>query len=238
MDKEQVEAYLEKNPFEQLSNIVYNIIEDEITTLKLRPGTKLNISKISEDLNVSRTPVREALIKLNELGFVKKLPEKQGFYVSELSTTDIMKTYFIREIIESKAAFLCAAQHEFPHLTELQKLAKDFKNTILKDRETVTDLDYKFHELIVLSCGNEYLINFFNSMQKKIKRLIQTNMTIITENNHKQIANRLIAEHNAIINCIKANMPEMAEKEMINHINTSTNNSLLFSNVIFNLNKL
>ncbi len=226
MKKEQIDAYLNQNPFEQLSDIVFNLIEHEITSSNYIPGAKLNISKISEELNVSRTPVREALIKLAELGLVNKSGDKQGFYVSELKSHDIVKIYFIRSAIESKAAFLCASQKNYPNIDKLTTLAENISKPF--SFEKLSAIDTEFHNLIVLSCGNKYLIEIYNLMLNKFKRVRTANLKRLTEHD-KNATQKTSAEHNAVVNCIASNMPELAEKEMVNHLKSAYNDTFLYS---------
>ena len=232
MKKEQIYSCLKANPFEQLSDIVFHIIDQDIASSNFKPGEKLNISKISEELNVSRTPVREALIKLVQIGLVENNHDKQGFYVAELKTNDIINIYFIRSMIESKSAFLCASQASCPNIDKLRNLAqsiKDFSN----DLEKLASVDLEFHEVLVNSCGNQYLVELFNKFENKFKRFIILNLTSVLKHD-KNSLNKFTAEHNAIINSIASNMPEIAEKEMINHINTSYSNSMLYTKSDFN----
>jgi DNA-binding GntR family transcriptional regulator len=232
MKKEQIDAYLNENPFRQLGDIVFNLIEQDITSSTLKPGVKLNVSKISEELNVSRTPVREALLKLVELGLVKKLSDKQGFYVSELKSDEISKIYFIRSMIESKAAFLCAAQSNCPNIYNLKTLAENISRPF--NFEKLSSIDTEFHNLIVLSCGNNYLIEVYNYMENKFKRVRIANLTRLIENNINALQ-KTSAEHSAVVNCIMSNMPELAEREMINHIKSAYNDTFLYSELYFNL---
>ncbi|NMC57460.1 MAG: GntR family transcriptional regulator [Eubacteriaceae bacterium] len=230
MNKEQINAVLSHNPFEQLSDIVFNLIKQDITSSILKPGEKLNISKISEELNISRTPVREALIKLYESGLVNKDPDKQGFYVSVLNTEDIRKIYFLRTAIESKAAFLCASQKTCPNIDTLKTLAENISKPFSFDK--LSSIDTQFHNLIVYSCGNNFLIEIYNFMENKFNRVRVSNLMNVIENDMEALQ-KTSAEHFAVINSISANMPELAEKEMINHITNAYKDTFLYSNAEF-----
>ena len=226
MNNKQIDAILSQNPFEQLSDIVFNLIKQDITSSTLKPGEKLNISKISEELNVSRTPVREALIKLCESGLVKKDPDRQGFYVSVLKTEDIEKIYFLRSAIESKAAFLCAAQKNCPNIDKMKLLADNISNPLSFDK--LSSIDSEFHDLIVLSSGNNFLIEIYKFMENRFNRIRTSNLINIIQNNAIAMQ-KTSAEHSAVINSIIANMPELAEKEMINHLKNAYNDTFLYS---------
>lgn len=226
MNKAQIDKYLEINPFEQLSTIVFNLFVEEIAFCNILPGTKLNISKIADDLSISRTPVREALNRLSEIGFVRIV--NKGYYVSEFTSSDILKIYFIRTTLESKAAFLCAQIKNYPHIDYLKRLVNDFE-VYFDNFEKITEIDYRFHNCIVLSCGNEYLIECYKLLENKFIRLQRQNLKMMLDNYKVVKIGNIATGHNAVINSIALNMPELAEKEMQNHMNSGLAHALLFS---------
>ena len=236
MNKEQVEAYIQKNPFEQLGNIVFNILVEEITSLNLMPGNKLNISKISEELDVSRTPVREALIKLEEGGFVEKISDKQGFYVRGFESADIEQLYFARSTIESKTAYLCAQFKKCPNIEKLMELAEGYYTASVSDFEIMAEMDRQFHRLIINASSNKYLIQMYELIETKIKLYKKLNFYYLVQNNLTNDIEKVCAEHNAIVNSIRLNMPEYAEKEMLNHINSSFR-ELIYANTAFKISR-
>lgn len=215
-----MEEKLENNPFEHLSKAALEIILSEIIALRLKPGMKLNISKLSEELNLSRTPVREALNKLCETGFVYKFDNKQGYYVYEFKISDMEQVFAARSMIECKASYLCAQMKKCPDIDKLKRLADTDYKINYSNFELTVEKDYELHKLIVISCGNKYLLNFYENIENKIKlykKIILHNLL----NNYEPELEKLATQHKAIINSIIFNMPELAEKEMFNHINES-----------------
>lgn len=234
MNRQQLENYLQKNPFEQIKNIVFDLISEEIITLKLKPGDNLNISKIADELNISITPVREAIIKLIDYGFIKRYPHKKGYLVAAYDVNDIIKVFYARKTIESKAAYLCAQFKKCPNIERLTLLADAQKNSFYDNTAILSD--FEFHKLLVFSCGNNYLMDFYNSIERKALRYLKSNLVNLSGDYY---ANRpdtdsFATQHTSIVNAIKFNMPELAEKEMANHIDTGLKNALYF----YNLNKV
>lgn len=227
MNKEQIQQYLQVNPFEQLSNIVYNLIVEDIAYCNVMPGEKLNISKISDDLNISRTPVREALIKLSQLGFIRIY--NKSYYVSEFTPNDIINIYYVRSMLESKAVFLCAQLKKFRYIDQLKQLADDFAE-VVDDYEKITELDYKFHTIIITNCGNDHLIDCYKLLENKFITLQRRNLKLLLKENIIPKVDSISTQHNAIVNSIYLNVPELAEKEMQNHINSGLVHALLFAN--------
>ncbi len=228
MNKQQIDAYIKINPFQSVKHLVYDVILEEITALNLKPDEKLNISKISEDLDVSRTPVREALLMLCEEGFVKKNSE-QGFSVRKLDFAEISQIHFARTTLESKAAFLCAQQENCPNIILMRKLAnKDFK--LYENYNIIANDDDEFHNLMVLSCGNKYIIDYYNQIKSKIKKKKKIVMLNLIKNNQHDTIQNVAYSHKAVVNSIRLNMPQYAEKETENHINNSYNFLISFIN--------
>ena len=91
MNREKLESYLEKNPFAKLSDVVTQILYDEIVVLDIPPTSKLNINQIATDLGISRTPVVEAINRLQAIGFVETRPKASGFYVTDMNLLDMSR---------------------------------------------------------------------------------------------------------------------------------------------------
>jgi len=219
MDKQQLENYLRANPLEQLNKIVFSMLFDDITTLKIAPGTKLNVAQIAADMNISRTPVTEALKMLHSIGFVETIDNKSGYYVSSIKREEIAKLYAAREMIESKAAYLCASLHPCPNIEELEKLAYEYKEGFLvKDYEIIKNVDIPFHQLIVNSCKNSYVQQCYELLKQQMHRYQWYSVNIKRNDADNPISDELIVQHIAIVNAIKLHLPEMAAQAMTNHI--------------------
>jgi DNA-binding GntR family transcriptional regulator len=219
MNRDQLTKYLDANPFEQLNKIVFSLLFDDITTLNIAPGTKLNVAQIAIDLNISRTPVTEAIKMLYNIGFVETLPNKSGFYVASIKHQEIAKLYTARDMIESTAAYLCAAQHPCPNIEELEKLAYDYQEAFLtKDYEIIKNVDIPFHQLIVDSCANTYVQQCYDSLKKQIQRYQWYSVKISRTDIENPIRQELVPQHMAIVNSIKLFLPDTAKQMMSNHI--------------------
>jgi len=231
MNKSQLESYLQNNPFEKISDIVFELLREEIISLNFKPGQDLNISKIAQDLNISRTPVRDAVLKLNAYGLVKKYSDKKGFYVSGVDAEDIIGLFYARTAVENKAAYLCAQFKKCPNIERLNELAIAFKESFCS-YDITADCDHEFHKLLVESCGNAYLNEFYSILQKKVLRYSKFVLKNISENYYNKNSNSgvFITQHITIVNAIKQNMPDIAEKAMADHINIELTNALIFIN--------
>ena len=163
MNREKLESYLEKNPFAKLSDVVTQILYDEIVVLDVPPASKLNINQIATDLGISRTPVVEAINRLQAIGFVEQRPRSSGFYVTDMNMRDMIDLYNARTAIECEAAALCAENASTDAVSQLDNLAAEFKKAVPRlDGIRLKETDMPFHKLLVESCGNKYLIRSYN----------------------------------------------------------------------------
>ena len=108
MYREKLESYLENNPFAKLSDVVTQILYDENVVLDIPPASKININQLASDFGISRTPVVEAINRLQAIGFVETRPHASGFYVTDMNMRDMIELYDARMAIECEAAALCA----------------------------------------------------------------------------------------------------------------------------------
>ena len=125
---------------------------------------------------MSRTPIREAIRKLELEGFCYFLP--QGAYVSEISKKDIADVFEIRAALESLAAGLAAERITEEELEELQQfLLKVTVNAELGDLEKVVDSDTEFHDLIYQASRNSYLVQIIYNLRERIQRFRSTSLS-------------------------------------------------------------
>ena len=137
---------------------VYKILRDDICQGVYPPGTRLQEVELAEGLNVSRSPVREALRQLAADGLLLEIPNK-GVYVKEFTVKDIEEIYDLRVMLESYGIL-----HSTGHITAMRRerllgLLKDMEDFLRKDDlQSYTSLDEKLHNHIV-HLGDNSLIN-------------------------------------------------------------------------------
>ena len=148
MKRDQFQVYLDANPNAKLRDIVSQMLYDEIVSLCIAPGTKLNVNSIASALGISRTPVAEAIMNLCEQGFVVSKPDTSGFFVIDLSLKDMIDLYDVRAAIECEAAALCTERAGAGTVNELDRLAGEFADCVIrKDYDGMIATDMPFHKL-------------------------------------------------------------------------------------------
>lgn len=215
-----MKSILDKNTH-SLTEKVFSEIEQAILSGIYSVGDQLVESKISLELGVSRTPVREALKQLELEGLVTTIPNK-GTFVVGVSTDDILDIYTIRVAVEGISSKLAAERitdadaKELETLVELQEFYAS-KGDIFQ----LLQLDSKFHEIIYEISGSRILKHTLASFHNQLKRaressLLTTGRTITA-----------VKEHRDIYEAIAARDSEKAKELTELHITNARDNILL-----------
>ena len=192
-----------------LKKHAYDIIKDRLINCIYEPGSFLNESLLATDLGLSRTPVREAINRLESEGLVKIFPKK-GIYVTDIQLKDVLQIFQARLEIEPVALRMAA-----PHLP-LEELQK-FQNTFMQefpDMQNGFRLDTAMHLFIIEYCGNHYIIDMMHKLFDD-----NTKVVIASKQNLTQIHDARL-EHLEIINAMIDKEYDKAQELMRAHIET------------------
>ena len=196
-----------KTANKDLKNHTYCILKERLVNCIYPPGTLLNEAQLAADLGASRTPVREAISRLEMEGFVKIMPKK-GIYVTDISLNDVIQIFQTRIEIEPIAVRLAA-----PHLPreELLAFCGKFKGEA-PDIQNGFRLDTAMHLFIIEHCGNRYIIDMMHRIFDENTRVI-----ISSKQNQVQIHDARL-EHLDILNSLLDKDTERAIALMQSHI--------------------
>lgn len=224
MNAAELQVYLEKNPNRKLRDTVAEMLYDEIVSLRIVPGSKLNVNSIASNLGISRTPVAEAILSLYERGFVTTKADANGYYVIDLSMRDMIDLYDLRASLECEAAALCAMHATEDTIRELERLAYEFKEHVIAgDTAGMIATDLPFHRLIVQSCGNIYVQKCYDLLLPNLTMYQASMMSIISSVSDNPWSTNVIYNHLAVVESIKMHIPELARQAMNEHISSSLN---------------
>ena len=149
-------------------NLKQAIIRGEVTA-----GTRLVESRIADALNISRTPVREAIHKLEREGLIEKLP-RGGFGVLGFSRAEIKETFGIRSVLESYAASLSALNHQEGELLLLEEKINEYEMYLQKKQlEILPKVNTEFHDLLYTLSRSPKLNRMINHLRDQIFRFRQ-----------------------------------------------------------------
>ncbi len=172
---------------------VYNFIATKINDGTFQAGNKVNEQLICEELNISRTPVREALIQLAAEGYLENLPHK-GFIISKLNAEKAIELYLVIGVLDGLAASLAAEKISEKELAHMRYLVSAMDLSLDSGMtEAYLKLQIEFHDVYINICGNSELIKLLATLKKSFFRFRYTvNDTIIsmlkdTNAEHKKI---------------------------------------------------
>ncbi len=233
MEQYKLKQSMAANPDAKLRDLVAQLLYDDIINLKINPGTKLNVNQLAASLGISRTPVAEAIAKLTEIGFIVQHPNQAGSFVLELNLHDMISLYRVRTAIESEAASICAHVADDDTIRELNGLAEAFRDSVIKrDIDGMRDTDMPFHQLIIRSCGNPYIIQCYEQLLPKLTMYQASMLQFITDSNSD--ANPWMPSvkynHISVVSAIRMRMPELARQAMSEHVDASLSFTSLVGN--------
>ncbi|WP_089609369.1 GntR family transcriptional regulator [Dehalobacterium formicoaceticum] len=189
--------------YRPLGDIVFETIREAIISGYLRPGERLMEVQLAEEMGVSRTPVREAIRKLEQEGFLVIVPRK-GAYVAGISLKDIADVFEIRASMESLAAGLAAQRITEEELNTLKDMVVSFAESAdHHDLKDIVHTDTDFHDIIYKASRNERLIPIINNLREQIQRYRATSLAFpgrikITVEEHRKMV-EAISNKNVVL---------------------------------------
>lgn len=154
-----------------LRDVVFNTLRQAILKGELKPGERLMEIQLANKLGVSRTPVREAIRKLELEGLVLMIPRK-GAEVAEITRQDMEDVLEVRTALEELAVKDACDHITDAQLSELKKASNEFKKALLEGKDLVTcaDADMHFHDVILSATNNRRLIQMLNNLSEQMYR--------------------------------------------------------------------
>lgn len=203
--------------YKPLRELVFEALREAIINGDLPPGERLMEVQVAEELGVSRTPVREAIRKLELEGLVAMIPRK-GAYVSGLSMKDLIEVFEIRGALEGVASSLAAERATEEELEDLERyLVKTAELIESKDFAGVVEVDTDFHSLLYKTSRNSRLAQIINNLREQIQRFRQTSLS------YPGRMKEALEEHRKIVEAISDRNPELASQLAQEHIENAEN---------------
>jgi DNA-binding GntR family transcriptional regulator len=197
---------------------VYNSLREDILSGKYKPGENLVELKIADELNVSRTPIREAIRQLELEGLVESVPNK-GATVKGITKKDMEDIYHIRRVLEGLAAKWAVMQITEDEIAELQEIYDLMEfYTQKNDIENISKLNTKFHQIIYHASKSSILLNILKDFQFYVKWARHESLSTP---GRKEEA---LKEHYNILQSFKDRNVTEAEKHLIIHVENSSKN--------------
>jgi DNA-binding GntR family transcriptional regulator len=156
-------------PVESRTNQAYQAIKAEILGNRMRPGEPLPIDRLVRELGLSRTPLREAIQRLEKEGFVEIRP-RIGTFVSRLNLGEIQEMYQVRQALEGFAARLAAERVDGAALVPVERALRRHQLEGEIDYQAMSEDGQRLHRLIMEECGNETLAGMLRSLRDHFTR--------------------------------------------------------------------
>ena len=187
---------------------VYKRLKSNVLDGNWPPNTRLVEEKLAADMGTSRTPVREAIQKLEKEGLIQKLP-RGGFAVGSVTAEEVEEVFGIRGILETYASYLAATRATEQDIIALEELVRQEEDALNKrDTEEIVRLNTLFHDTLYKTARSEKLLKVVNELRDFIHRY-----RVICFSNEK-MAVTAVRDHRTMIAAMKTNNPKQVQKTM------------------------
>ena len=195
-----------------LGQDVFEYLKNAIIDQTIEPGSRLVESKIAEMLGISRTPLREALHKLEREEWIEKT-QSGGFQVVSLTRSDIEETFGVRSALEAYAARLAAENYQEKDLIPLEKKMLEYQKCLEKKaNDKLQKINTEFHDLLYALSRNPKLIKMINQLRAQISRFRQI---ILKQDEYAIESNE---DHFRMLEAIKKRDGDAVEKLVREHL--------------------
>jgi DNA-binding GntR family transcriptional regulator len=195
-----------------LGQHVFDNLKQAIIRGNIAPGEWLVESHIAHMLGISRTPVREAIHKLERERLIERQP-RGGFTVLGLNREDIEETFGIRGVLEGYAARLATIKHEPTELIDLEQKVEEFQECLgKKQMDSLPVINTEFHELLYDLSKSPRLIHMINGLRDQIYRFREI---ILKDPTHAGTSHE---DHRQMLNFMRKRDAEGVEKLVRDHI--------------------
>lgn len=206
------ELKVNMNEYLPLRDVVFNTLRQAILKGELEPGERLMEIQLADRLGVSRTPIREAIRKLELEGLVLMIPRK-GAEVAKISEKSLRDVLEVRRSLDELAIELAIERMTEEDITALEKAQEQFRTAVSDaDAMTIAQCDENYHDVIYNATGNTRLVQILNNLREQMYRY---RLEYIKDADKRQI---LVLEHDQILKAIKGRHVAEAKTAIREHI--------------------
>lgn len=198
-----------------LDKLAYDQIKEAILTFKFLPNQALIEGELASQLGISKTPVRDALMRLEKEGLVVRVAYK-GTYVSDINNDDMANIFQIRMALEGLAIRLAARRLTADDLRHMADLLESHKEALAaRNFAQVSKINSEFHNVIISRCANPLLQQMLLNLEDHLKRyrLLSISQGVRMD--------KSVPEHQAIFSALQERDPDKAEQAMRAHLESA-----------------
>jgi DNA-binding GntR family transcriptional regulator len=193
---------------ERLSSQVHRALKDMIANYRFSPGSRLNVEELAKEFGVSRTPIWEAVRRLEQEGLLEDVPNR-GVFMVEMTLPMALGLYQVREVLEGLAGKLAAQNIDDKRLRKMERCLEDLGKVVEQgDPVGYSRLDFNFHALIYEASGNPFLQEILESIKNKMRPLVALSKSFLA---------RGYEEHKKVLEALKSRDPEKAREALLEH---------------------
>lgn len=208
----EADFQLSMDEYLPLRDVVFITLRQAILRGELKPGERLMEIQLANKLGVSRTPIREAIRKLELEGLVLMIPRK-GAEVAEITEKNLRDVLEVRESLEILAVQLACERMTDEDIEALKVAAKKFEVMIdTHDITKIAEADVSFHDIVYLSTDNQRLVQLLNNLREQMYRY---RVEYLKKDNARPT---VLREHQELIEHIEARNKEKAAENICKHI--------------------
>jgi DNA-binding GntR family transcriptional regulator len=199
-------------PDSSRAETAYVELRKGITDGTFLPGDRMREADLAERLGISRTPVREALRRLESEGLVTGAHRHTGLIVSTLDQSQVSEIYAVRDVLEGLAARLAAQHASEAEISTMKDLLRAQEQVPESQQGELAELNELFHRVIYSGARNRYLTSALESFESSLALLPGTTYA------SKGRAESALSEHHELVDAIAAHDPDRAEKIARGHM--------------------
>ena len=206
------EFTMNANAYLPLRDVVFNTLRDAILRGDLEPGERLMEIALANRLGVSRTPIREAIRKLELEGLVVMIP-RRGAQVASITQKDLQDVLEVRTSLEDLAVRLACERIRPEQVDQMKEALKNFEAALKgTDVTVIARADVDFHDVIFYSTGNARLVQILNNLREQMYRYRLEYLKDFSSHE------RLLQEHKELLAAIEGHDQENAARIIRTHI--------------------
>jgi DNA-binding GntR family transcriptional regulator len=195
----------------RLSEKAYQLIKEKVITLELPPSALIDEPSLMQELGLGRTPIREALQRLDSEGLVNIIP-RRGTFVSDVSFTDLPRLFELRASLEGFCARLAARRITDSQIENMESVLRELEAVQGEDRRALMNVDERFHKLLYEAAHNEFLAETLGRLYDLSLRLWHLVFYRLDDVRHS------IEQHRSILGALKEGNESEAEALIREHI--------------------
>ncbi|MBR2707788.1 MAG: GntR family transcriptional regulator [Mogibacterium sp.] len=212
--KVKFDRTMSENPFTHLGDAVYSLLYKSIIRMDIPDDDLLSDTALAKELDVSRTPVHNALMRLQDDGLIVK-SSGQGFRVAPLKEEECRHLMEVRLAVEGQAAMRAAERITDDQLRKLDELSEEYRNACdLWDPDAIIESDHSFHQLIVDASENPVLTDIYRQISPRVLHYRYYMFRKTGQETLRPVILLSVRIHQSVINAIRMGFSDTAQKQI------------------------